>query len=80
MPARDYYQEAHQLASRLAEEGYGDWSKRLEDAIKDGFTATEILMGLRWQAKELQRAELPLTAEATQQVANFLAGLEEILS
>lgn len=80
MTARDYYAEARELASRLTAEGFGDWAAGFEDAIKGGFTATEILMALRWQAQQLQGAGLPLTVEADSQLKSLLVGLEEALS
>jgi hypothetical protein len=80
MSARDYYAEARELASRLTAEGFGDWASRFEEAISAGFTATEILMALRWQAQQLQAAGLPLTAEAAGRLNSLLVGLEEALS
>lgn len=78
--ARDYYAEAHELAGRLADEGFDDWAARFEEAIKEGFTATEILMALRWQAQQLQAAGLQLSAEADSRLKSLLAGLEGALS
>lgn len=80
MFARDYCAEARELASRLAAEGFGDWSTKFEEAITRGFSATEILMALRWQAQQLQNAGLPLTAETDSRLKSLLLGLEEVLS
>ncbi len=80
LTARDYYQEAREIASRLEAEGFGEWAEKLEAAIAGGFTATEIMMGLRWQALQVRSAELPLSAEVNRLLEAFLAGLEEGLS
>ncbi len=79
MAARDYYEEAHQLARRLADEGLEDWARRIEEAIAGGFTATEILMALRWQSQQLQGSGLLLSGEVKRQLDRFLTGLEEAL-
>ncbi len=78
--ARDYYAEARELASHLTDEGFDDWAARLEEAIEGGFTATEILMALRWQAQQLQAARLQISAEADSRLKLLLAGLEAALS
>lgn len=80
MAGRDYYAEARELASRLSADGFGDWANRFEEAIRAGFTATEILMALRWQAQQLRSAELPLSVESERRLEALLAGLEEVLS
>jgi len=80
MPARNHYAEARELASHLTAEGFGGWASRLEKAITGSFTATEILMALRWQAQQLQAAGLPLTAEADNRLKSLLVGLDEVLS
>jgi len=79
MAARDYYQEARRLAWLLNEDGLSDWATRFEEAISGGFTATEILMALRWHAQQLQNAKLHLSAETTRQLERLLAGLDEVL-
>ena len=80
MAARDYYAEARQIASRLLAEGFAEWANKFDDAIARGFTATEILMALRWEARQLQEARLPLPAAVESQLESFLAGLEEVLA
>ncbi|MDR3324342.1 MAG: hypothetical protein LBS89_09095 [Zoogloeaceae bacterium] len=44
----DYYAEAEELAALLEQEGLPDDAKNIRDAIKFRFTATEILMGIKW--------------------------------
>ncbi|MCP3857450.1 MAG: hypothetical protein GY745_22170 [Actinomycetia bacterium] len=62
--ARDYYDEARGLAAEIRT-GAAELVRsadRIEDAITSGFTATEILMGLRFRIGEMldnERASLP---------------------
>ena len=45
--ARDYYAEATAIAESAASVGLHDLSRRLQDAIGEGFTSTDILMRIR---------------------------------
>lgn len=80
MKSRDYYEEARLLASNLRKEGFEEWAERFEKTIEDGFTATEILMGLRWQARQLSGSVLQLGQENEDRLAQLIDGLEEVLS
>jgi hypothetical protein len=51
--ARDVYGEARALGVEVWDAGHPDWSKRIDDVVAGGATATEILMGLRWTLGEL---------------------------
>ena len=79
MAARNYYQEARRLAWLLNEDGLPHWATTFEEAINGGFTATEILMALRWHAQQFQKAPLHLSAETSRQLERLLAGLDEVL-
>ncbi len=62
--ARDYYAEARELAAavRTSAEVQAEHADRIEEAISSGFTATEILMGVRFRVRELlgdKRVSLP---------------------
>lgn len=59
--ARDVYGEARALGVEVWDAGHPDWSKRIDDVVAGGATATEILMGLRWTFGELldQVRDLP---------------------
>jgi len=61
--ARDYYADAHEIAERLAESNQRDWSKRIERVIEEGFTATEILMGIQFQLGELLASDVSLSED-----------------
>lgn len=77
--ARDYYAEARQLADSLDDEGLDEWSGKLKDAIDAGFTATEILMALRWHARQLREASPRLSRPTRRALASLLEGLEDAL-
>ena len=49
MAQRDYYGDARRLIAMMEAEGFAAAARTLDDAIEAGFTATEILMALRWQ-------------------------------
>lgn len=52
--ARNFYEEASELASaiRADADAQAAVADRIEYAIASGFTATEVLMGLRFQIRE----------------------------
>lgn len=45
----DYYTEAEKISATLQEEGLNDWADQILNTMKEGATATEILMMLRWR-------------------------------
>jgi hypothetical protein len=46
--ARDLYAEARAVGVEIWDAGHPDWSRRIDDVVAGGATASEILMGLRW--------------------------------
>jgi hypothetical protein len=48
-----YYEQAQSIATLLFERAEFDWSRRIEDAISGGATATEILIRVRFTLREL---------------------------
>ena len=54
---RDFYADGRELAEHLREAGFEGWAQRIDAVIDEGFSATEILMGLRWTASKLLEAE-----------------------
>ena len=77
--ARDYYADADELAERLIERGHGDWSERIESAIKNGSTSTEILMALRWQLAQLIDADLGLDDDTLDLARSLHADIDAAL-
>jgi hypothetical protein len=48
----DYYAETARIAKALQDEGLDSEAQALRDIVDRGSTATEILMGVRWQLKQ----------------------------
>lgn len=69
--ARDYYVDAFEIAERLAESGQHEWSERLERVITEGYTATEILMGIQFELGELLESKAVLS-DSTRELASDL--------
>lgn len=78
--AYDHYAEASRLAKLLAEEGHGEWTRRIEAVIAEGATANEILMGLRWQLERLARSDVALSHEAADESKLLLRELKRVLA
>ncbi len=69
--ARDLYSDAEALAERLWHDGRHEWSDRLSGAIREGATASEILMALRYHLAGLLDSDADLD-EATRTSATEL--------
>ena len=73
---RDYYEETRGLvrdlrAAAASQEAAAD---RIEEAIAAGFTATEILMGVRFQIRSLLAEETASLSVVLTETATELAG------
>jgi len=77
--ARDHYAEARNLAAKLAERGYGSWSRRLTEVIAAGATGTEIVMGLRWTLAQLLETEAALPAGLREEATDLHGALDRLL-
>lgn len=76
---RDYYADAHEIAERLAESNERDWSMRIERVIEEGFTATEILMGIRFQLGGLLASDAVLDDDTRALADDLRQSIEEAL-
>ena len=54
----EYYAEARHLADMLKSEGLDDWAVQILNVLKEGVTATEILMMLRWNIGNFLAAQV----------------------
>lgn len=77
--AFDHYSVGNDLVKLLREEGYENWSQRIEDAISGGFTATEILMSLRFELFELRSEKIELSNTSQSLLDQLLAEIESAL-
>jgi hypothetical protein len=75
----DYYADAHEIAARLAESNQREWSDRIERAIEEGYTATEILMGLRFQLAQLVLSDASLSDDTRALIEDPRQSIEEAI-
>jgi hypothetical protein len=59
----EYYAVAREIEKKLNEEGFNNWSQKLEDAIISGATGTEIFMALRWNLNQIKREAKTISKE-----------------
>jgi len=74
--ARDYYEDARALVRdlRTAAAAHEAGAARIEETIAAGFTATEILMGIRFHIRELLGDETVPLSNSLKDAAVELAG------
>jgi len=77
--ARDLYADGYELAERLQERGEREWSDRISNSIDDGFTATEILMALRFQITELLGSDVSLDEDTRALAGSLIADIGSAL-
>ena len=74
----DYYEEASSLASLLTKDGEDKYATKLNEAIEQGCTGTEILMALKFNIEEILK--LSSISEASKKKAtNLYDKLVEVL-
>ena len=79
--SRDYYGDARVLAVELADVGLGQWASKLEDVIEAGATSSEILMGLRWNLRQLlEAAPTSLKGDLRTSTRELADAIDEALS
>jgi len=77
--SRDLYADGYEVAEQLREAGLLEWSQRVASAIENGFTATEILMGLRWQLEQVLGSEVDLPSETAALARKTARAVGEVL-
>ncbi len=77
---RDYYGDARVIAVQLGEIGLDDWAAKIEHVLEGGATSSEILMGLRWNLRQLL-ADNPggLSDELSGSVAELADAIDGVL-
>ncbi len=78
--AYDHYSASHELATCLLAEGQVEWHDKLEDAIAEGTTATEILMALRFVLRSLKSRSLALTECTNDRMNTLLTEVDRSLA
>jgi hypothetical protein len=73
----DHYAACHELAACLLGESLPVWHEKLENAIADGATSTEILMAIRFVLRDLLGQSPTMTVGSGQELSQFcgLAGV-----
>jgi len=77
--ARDYYEEAREIAVRLEQDGLKTEAKFLVDAIEGGATATEILMALRWHLERIEGSNPATSLETRRRIRDLSKALNTAL-
>lgn len=80
MKTPDYYSDAFDLAQALAGQGYPEWGAKLRESVETGFTATEILMALRWTVNNILSSKIAIDAPTRKRLEVFLNDLAKTLS
>lgn len=79
---RDYYSEARDLASQLRSDAgsLAELAAGIEEAIDSGFTATEILMGVKFRLGQLlEQPEANIPAARRVEARDLLEAIDEAL-
>lgn len=76
---RDFYGDARVVAVHLADAGLNEWATKLDDVLEGGATSTEILMGIRWNLRQLLAAGpdnlRPELRDSAAEIANAIDGV-----
>jgi hypothetical protein len=76
--ARDYYALAGEIIDELTKEGLTAEAKALRNIIDEGSTGTEILMGMRWQLKQIESAG-KASAQTARRIRELVSQLDEVV-
>ena len=79
MATYDCYGEARRLIAMMKVEGFSDAAATLDDAIKAGFTASEILMALRWQIDRFLAPTPDCSDDLLKSARNLRGHIDELL-
>ena len=77
--SRDYYADAKILADLLSREGEADAAKQIRGVMEEGFTGTEILMGLRYECQQALDAGRTGSQTTEARMREFVKALEAAL-
>lgn len=75
----DYYAEAREVARYLDEGGHATEARSVIESIETGATGTEILMALRWNLEQLERANLSLSHDIRSRIRNLVNNISLII-
>jgi hypothetical protein len=75
----DLYSTARVLATELWDQGFKEWTDRIDNVIKGWSTGTEILMGLRWAFAQILQEESRLSGDLRSRVEVLEREIAKIL-
>ena len=78
--AIDYYEEARTIINSLEREGLRSEADAVREVMAAGATATEILMGVRWQLQQIERANKTANVVTKRRIRELLQELNKVLS
>jgi hypothetical protein len=78
--AIDYYEEARQIITALKSEGLLAEADAVREVMEAGVTATEILMGVRWQLKQIDGANKTANVVTKRKIRDLVEELNKVLS
>jgi hypothetical protein len=78
--ARDFYADALEIAERLRDAGADEWADRIDRPVREGFSATEILMGIRRALTELLAADLTIEESTLELAQGLRSAIDAALS
>ncbi|MBD3341160.1 MAG: hypothetical protein GF353_18790 [Candidatus Lokiarchaeota archaeon] len=76
----DYYEEANKISKLMKNEGFNSWAQKVIDSIKAGFTATEILIELKWNFSQFLKKESTYSNELKNKVKNIIKEINLLLN
>lgn len=77
--ARDYHEEAREIARRLLRDGLAEEAATLVEAIEGGATGTEILVALRWHLGRILEAHPTLAPETRRRMRDLRRAIDAAL-
>ena len=75
-----YYADTQRIIEALASEGLLTEAQALTNVMGAGSTATEILMGIRWQLQQIEAANRTANTETKKRIRDLIMALSHELS
>ena len=75
----DHYAVAKRVARHISEAGFPDWGRQILNAITASFTATEILMAIRWQLNGFKNTKPKISDSIKTEIDELIEKTNEAL-
>jgi hypothetical protein len=73
---RHYYRDARLIEEKMSEAGYPDWALKIEDAVEEGSSASEILVRLRDTLFLIQDQHLDLPTQLADEIEGLVKAID----